>query len=101
MSGRDMASPVAKGIARPWVVWNESTFMYPATRPVHPMPETTATLFRSISDSSRARAKQLTVVPMPQPGHQIDGMRSMRRYLLTGFSLTGGLIERPPRSPSR
>jgi len=34
---------------------------------------------RSIFESMRARAKELTVVPMPHPGHQICGIRSVRR----------------------
>ena len=38
-----------------------------------------ANLLRSVLDSSSARVKQLTVVPMPQPGHQMCGMRSVRR----------------------
>ena len=33
-------------MARPCVVWNESSFTYPATRPVQPMPETTASVSR-------------------------------------------------------
>ena len=38
---------------------------------------------RSIS----ARAKQLTVVPMPHPGHQMCGMRSVRRNGSTGLTV--------------
>src|SRR5215469_18732541 len=43
------------------------------------MPETSAMDLRSTLDSISARAKQLTVVPMPQPGHQMCGIRSVRR----------------------
>jgi hypothetical protein len=71
--------PVAKGMARPCVVWKLSIFRYPATRPVQPIPLTTAMLSRSRPLSVRARVKQFTVVPMPQPGHQMWGMRSWRR----------------------
>ena len=34
---------------------------------------------------SARRAKQFTVVPMPQPGHQMCGMRSLRRNGSTGL----------------
>ena len=34
---------------------------------------------------SNARAKQFTVVPMPQAGHHMCGMRSMRRKGSTGL----------------
>src|SRR3954451_11484867 len=44
-----------------------------------------ATLSRSTLESSNARVKELTVVPMPHPGHQMCGMRSMRRNCSTGF----------------
>src|SRR5581483_10640363 len=46
--------PVANGMARPCVVWNESSFTYPATRPVQPMPLTTATESRSSLDTRYA-----------------------------------------------
>jgi len=78
-------NPVAKGIARPCVVWNESCFMYPATRPVQPMPETIDTFCRSTLESISARLKQFTLVPMPHPGHQMCGMRSVRRNGSTGL----------------
>ena len=46
-----------------------------------------------------ARAKQLTVVPMPQPGHQMCGMRSMRRNSLrpdsARLSSSGGAHRAP------
>ena len=57
--------------------------------------------FRSTLESSSARAKQLTVVPMPQPGHQMCGMRSMRRNGSTRDSTRESvLIGSPPRWPS-
>src|SRR5579862_722150 len=101
--------PVAKGIARPCVVWNESRFTYPATRPVQPMPETRASDCKSIFDSISARANEFTVVPMPHPGHQICGMRSLRRNCSTGlttslFKMFGSklsLIGWPPRLLSK
>src|ERR1019366_2248481 len=72
-------------MARPWVVWKLSRLAYPATRPVQPMPDTIATLFRLSLELSSALAKQFTVVPMPQAGHQMCGMRSMRRKGSTGL----------------
>src|SRR6516165_5520785 len=94
-------NPVAKGIARPWVVWKESSFTYPATRPVQPIPETRAREFRSIFDSINARANEFTVVPMPHPGHQMCGMRSVRRKGSTGLTTLSSLIGWPPGSRSR
>src|SRR5262252_5252555 len=92
--------PVANGMARPCVVWKESSFTYPATRPVQPIPETSASVFRSTFDSISACAKQFTVVPIPQPGHQMCGMRSERRNGSTGFTGVGFtrvvVIGRPP-----
>jgi len=70
-SGLASFNPVANGIARPCVVWNESRFRYPATRPEQPIPETIATLSRSAPLPLSACAKQFTVVPMPHPGHQM------------------------------
>ena len=46
---------------------------------MQPMPETTAVFFKSALAWVRARAKQLTPVPMPHPGHQMLGMRSIRK----------------------
>ncbi len=89
-SGFASFRPVANGIARPCVVWKESRFRYPATLPEQPIPETTATLSRSSPLDSSAWAKQLTVVPIPHPGHQMWGMRSMRRNASTG--LCGRLV---------
>ncbi len=43
------------------------------------MPETTDTLSRSKPVFSSAVAKHWTTVPMPQPGHQTCGIRSIRR----------------------
>ena len=61
------------------------------------MPETIATRSRLRLDSSSARAKQFTVVPMPQPGHQMCGMRSVRRNGSTGLTTSGSaLIVQPP-----
>src|ERR1019366_1165750 len=84
-SGLESLSPVANGMARPWGVWKLSRLAYPATRPVQPMPETIATLSRFSFELSSARAKQFTVVPMPQAGHHMCGMRSMRRKGSTGL----------------
>src|SRR5208337_1482760 len=68
---------------------------YPATRPVQPIPETTATFSRGSLDSTSARAKQFTVVPIPQPGHQMCGMRSVRRKGSTGLTM-GSVLITPP-----
>src|SRR5579864_9287709 len=56
------------------------------------------TCSRSALESIRARVKQLTVVPMPQPGHQMWGMRSMRRKGSTGLRIS--LVMPPPRWPA-
>src|SRR3974390_629303 len=92
-------SPVANGIARPCVVWKESSFTYPATRPVHPMPETNASDCRSTFDSIKARANEFTVVPIPHPGHHMCGIRSVRRNGSTGFTVSSKTfsIGLPPR----
>src|ERR1019366_2230100 len=72
-------------MARPWVVWKLSRLAYPATRPVQPMPETIATLFRFSLELASALAKRFRVVPMPQAGHHMCGMRSIRRKGSTGL----------------
>jgi hypothetical protein len=82
--------------------------MYPATRPEQPMPLTTTTFFRSSFEFIKARAKELTEVPIPQPGHQMLGSRSLRRNFSVGFStmeltitvvlMPGLLSGRRPRS---
>jgi hypothetical protein len=61
------------------------------------MAETSARDCRSIFDSIRARAKQFTVVPMPLPGHQMCGMRSLRKKGSTGLVTLSVLIGSPPR----
>src|ERR1035438_8174969 len=65
------------------------------------MPETSARFLVSIFDSIRACAKQLTVVPIPHPGHQMCGMRSERRNGSTGLigvGLMSVVIGQPPGS---
>ena len=49
------------------------------------MPETIARDCTSIFASIKAREKQLTVVPMPQPGHQMCGMRSDAQKRFNGI----------------
>src|ERR1035438_10771904 len=75
-------NPVANGMARPCVVWNESSRAYPATRPVQPMPDTTATLSRSALDSSSARVKQLTVVRSEEHTSELQSLRHLVCRLL-------------------
>jgi hypothetical protein len=87
-SGSASFSPMAKGMALPCVVWNESNFRYPAMRPEQPIPETMATFSRGTSSFIRALAKQFTETPIPQPLHQMWGMRSSRRNRSTGFGGT-------------
>src|ERR1019366_4153511 len=65
------------------------------------MPETRASDPKSMFDSTSARAKQLTVVPMPHPGHQMWGIRSDRRNGSTGLigvGLMSVVIGQPPGS---
>jgi hypothetical protein len=63
---------------------------------VQPIPETSASDCKSILDAISAREKQLTVVPMPHPGHQMCGIRSVRKKGSTGWVTLMRLIGWPP-----
>ena len=62
----------------------KSSFTYPATRPVQPIPETTATLFISIPALVTPFIKAVTILPKPQEEHQICGILSIRRKFSIG-----------------
>ncbi len=81
-SGRAIFTPVAKVIARPCVVWSVFTSTYPGVRLEQPMPETMQISSRERPIRSIARRIALRTIPSPQPGHQISGNLSRRRYRL-------------------
>ena len=62
------------------------------------MPETSAILSASSFARSMARMKQPTEVPMPQPAHQMLGMRSTRRKASMGLVCprTASVTSPPP-----
>ncbi len=91
-SGFESFSPVANGMARPCVVWNESSARIPGHAAGASDPRHDRHLIQiQLRVLSSARVKQLTVVPIPQAGHQMCGMRSMRRNGSTGLRASAGI----------
>src|SRR5450830_259604 len=60
--------------------------MYAPIRPVQPMPVTRTVLFLSRPRPSMTLASCCMIRPIPQPGHQIVGKRSVLSVSLTAIS---------------
>src|SRR5660398_275301 len=76
-SGWAIFIPVANARARPWMACTVLKSRYPAPRLENPMPVTTTVLSFCRSKASAALRKAPSTVPIPHPGHQMRGRRSV------------------------
>jgi hypothetical protein len=57
---------------------------YPAPLPEQPIPDTTAAFVKSVTAERMAINAEEKTVPIPHPGHQMCGMRSVRSIVSSG-----------------